>query len=57
MVQIVLHAGSQRLYITNSVKEKLSLVPMGEQCILIMSFGLNEEKPQVCEFVKVQLTV
>ena len=57
LVRIVLDTGSQRSYITNSVKEKLSLVPDGEQCMSIMTFGSNEEKPQVCEFVKVGLTL
>ena len=56
-MQIVLDTGSQRSYITNSVKEKLSLVPEGEQCVSIMTFGSNEEKSQVCEFVKVGLTL
>ena len=56
-MRIVLDTGSQQSYITNSVKEKLSLVPEGEQCMLIMTFGSNEEKPQVCEFVKVGLTL
>ena len=44
-------------YITNSVKEKLSFVPEGEQCVSIMTFGSNEKKPQVCEFVNVGLTL
>ena len=44
-VRIVLDTGSQRSYITNRVKEKLSLVPEGEQCMSIMTFGSNEEKP------------
>ena len=57
LVRIVLDTGSQRSYITNSVKEKLSLVPDGEQCMSIMTFGSNKEKPQVCEFVKVGLTL
>ena len=56
-MRIVLDTGSQRSYITNLVKEKLSLVPEGEQCVSIMTFGCNEEKPQVCKFVKVGLTL
>ena len=47
LVRIVLDTGSQRSYITNSVKEKLSLVPKGEQCVSIMTFGSNKEKSQV----------
>lgn len=56
-VRIVLDTGSQRSYVTNSVKEKLSLATEGEQCMSIMTFGSNEEKPQVCKFVKVRLTL
>ena len=56
-MRIVLDTGSQRSYVTNSVKEKLSLAPEGEQCMSIMTFGSNEEKPQVCKFVKVGLTL
>ena len=33
------------------------MVPEGEQYVSIMTFGSNEEKPQVCEFVKVGLTL
>ena len=54
LVQIVMDTGSQQLYITNSVKEKLSLVPRGEQCVV---FGSNQEKPQVCKVMKVGLTL
>ena len=32
-VRIVLDTGSQRSYVTNLVKEKLALVPEGEQCM------------------------
>ena len=39
------------------MKEKLSLVPEGEQCVSIMTFGSDEEKPRVCKFVKVRLTL
>ena len=56
-MRIVLDTGSQQSYINNSVKEKLSLVPEGEQCMSIMTFGSNKEKSQVCEFVKVGLTL
>ena len=52
-VRFVLDTGSQRSYVTNSVKEKLSLVPEGEQCMSILTFVSSEEKPQVCEIVKV----
>ena len=57
LVRIVLDSDSQRSYITNSVKEKLSLLPESEQCVSIMTFGSDEEKPQVCKFVKVWLTL
>lgn len=33
------------------------MVPKGEQCVSIMTFGSYEEKSQVCEFVKVGLTL
>ena len=56
-VRIVLDLGSQRSYVTNSVKERLSLAPEGEQCMSIMTFGSDKEKPQVCKFVKVGLTL
>ena len=49
-VPIVLDTESQRSYVTNSVKEKLSLAPEGEQCMSIMTFGSNEKKQQVYKF-------
>ena len=52
-VRIVLVTGSQWSYITNTMKEKLPLVPDGEQCMSIMTFGSAEETPQLCKFVKV----
>ena len=43
-VRVVLDTGSQRSYVTNSVKEKLSLVPEGEQCMSILTFGRRSHK-------------
>ena len=39
------------------MKEQLSLATAGEQCMSIMTFGSSEEKPQVCKFVKIGLTL
>ena len=33
------------------------MIPESEHCVLIMTFGSDKEKQQVCEFVKVGLTL
>ena len=50
-VRIVLDSGSQRSYVTNRLKEELSLCPRGEQSMNIVTFGAREESPHVCEVV------
>ena len=49
--RIVFDSGSQRSYITDQLKEELSLCPRGEQSMSIVTFGAQEEIPQVCEIV------
>lgn len=51
--RIVLDTGSQRSYITDHAKTKLSLTSDGEQRMSIMTFGSSEERPHVCDTVRV----
>ena len=52
-MRIILDSGSQRLYVTNRVKNALSLVSEGEQSMSIITFGRDQKNRQVCEVVKI----
>ena len=56
-VRIVLDSGSQRSYVTEQVARELSLMPEGEQPVIIMTFGASEEHPQVCKLVRLSLAL
>jgi len=53
-VRIILDTGSQRSYITESVKEHLSLVPVGTETMIINTFGVENQYRQVCDIVNGQ---
>ena len=52
-VHIDLDSGSQCSYITEKLKSELNLIALGEQSMLIMTFGSREENAQVCDVVHV----
>ena len=54
-VRIVLDCGSQRSYVTDRVRQELSLKSKGEQPLTIMTFGSKEEKTQNCELARIGL--
>ena len=54
-VRIVLDTGSQRSYITESARKSLALATVGEQSMLVTTFGSSQRKERTCEYVKVGL--
>ena len=52
-LRLILDSGSQRSYITDQAKETLSLRPSGKRTMSIMTFGSTQERPQVCDVVRV----
>ena len=56
-VQAILDSGSQRSYVTNKVKNALSLSPEGTQMLSIASFGSERRWPTMCEVVCVAMEV
>ena len=56
-VQIVLDTGSQRSYITENVKNQLTLSTVGKQCMTIATFGATKRDDRICESVRVGLRV
>jgi len=56
-VRIILDTGSQRSYITETVKEHLSLVPVGTETMIIKMFGVETQCQQVCDVLKVGMNL
>ena len=56
-VRIVLDSGSQRSYVSNRVRDALSLVPEKQQRVSIATFGSGEGTFQMVEVVKVGMTL
>lgn len=54
-VRIVFDCGSQRSYVTEQVARDLSLSAEGEQPLMILTFGSNQEQTRVCKLVNVGL--
>ena len=52
-VRAILDLGSQRSYVTNRVKNALSLSPTGKQHMSILTFGSDKRSTQTCETVRV----
>ena len=44
-VHLVMDNGSQRSYVTTQVKEELALIPEGEQCMSVATFGSHNASP------------
>jgi len=55
MVRVIFDSGSQRSYITNKVKDHLSLNPRGTETMLIKTFGSDKGNKQFCELVCLDL--
>ena len=54
-VRILFDNGSQRSYITNSLKEKLGLPPFKKEKLNLNTFGDSKFKIQMCDVVRVYL--
>ena len=54
-VRIVFDSGSQRSYITESLKLELNLTARGEQSMSIMTFGSSDANARLCDIVHVGL--
>ena len=52
-VRVLMDGGSQRSYVTNSVKKALSLPTVKQQKMLIKIFGSEQEDEQVCDIVRI----
>ena len=53
--RILLDSGSQHSYITNSLKSKLSLVPLKRETLNLNTFGDKQFSKQQCDIVQVSL--
>ena len=54
-VRVLLDSGSQRSYITNSLKAKLKLVPLRQERLALNTFGNTECKRENCDLIAVTL--
>ena len=52
-VRAILDIGSQQSYVTQRVKNALSLNPHGQHTMSIMTFGSNQQNAQVCEVLRI----
>uniref|UniRef100_A0A1X7TWL4 DUF1758 domain-containing protein n=1 Tax=Amphimedon queenslandica TaxID=400682 RepID=A0A1X7TWL4_AMPQE len=52
-VRVILDCGSQRSYITNSLKKRLQLVSEGKKAMSIMTFGSTKVRNETCDLVRV----
>jgi len=53
--QLIFDSGSQRSYITNKLKEALSLRPRHTESMIIRTFGTSKGEKQLCDVVSVRL--
>ena len=54
-VQILFHNSSQRSYVTNTLKSRLSLEPLRKETLHLNTFGEQRYRTQDCDVVKVRL--
>ena len=54
-VRVLMDGGSQRSYITNSLKTKLSLTPLRKESLNLNTFGEEQYKRKQCDLVKVNM--
>jgi len=50
-VRLIFDSGSQRSYITNKLKEVLSLRPRHTESMMIRTFGTSKGERQLCDLV------
>ncbi len=55
-VCVLLDSGSQRTYITNSLKKRLGLVPIRTETLNLNTFGNEHFTKQQCDMVQLSLT-
>ena len=53
----MMDTGSQRSYITENVRNQLTLSTVGKQCMTIATFGATKRDERVCASVRVGLRV
>ena len=56
-VWLILDTRSQRSYITESVMEHLSLIPVSSETMIIKTFGVKSHGRQACDVVKVGMSL
>ena len=54
-VRVLMDGGSQRSYITNSLKTRLSLTPLRKESLNLNTFGEEQYKRKQCDLVKVNM--
>ena len=54
-VRVILDPGSQRSYLTDRVRNVLSLKSIGRRHMSIMTFGSNKRNKQMCDIVRVSM--
>ena len=55
-VHVLLDSGSQRTYITNSLKKQLGLIPIRTETLNLNTFGDEHFTKQLCDMVQLSLT-
>ena len=56
-VRLIFDSGSQRSYITNKLKEVLSLRPRHTESMIIKTFGSSKGERQLCDVVSIGLYI
>ena len=54
-IRVILDGGSQRSYVTNRVREALSLPTESKQRMLIKTFGSEQEEERLCDVVRISM--
>ena len=54
-VRMLLHDGSQKSYITNSLETQLNLKPVKKQMVYLNTFGSDHYQKHVLDFVRLKL--
>jgi len=56
-VRLIFDSGSQRSYITNKLKEVLSLRPRHSESMIIKTFGSSKAERQQCDVVSIGIYI
>jgi hypothetical protein len=54
-IRVLFDTGSQRTYITNSLKSRLGLKPVEKESLRLDTFGDDRVRKETCDIVKLRL--